>query len=415
MQEFSSCGLFFRLPGRSRTRPNPVPTPRILDLSFAPLHVDARVQRQIRALTQLAPVDVVAFGELGALADNQRVQMFPLEQARSQPLRSAVTLATLLAGKVHPATGYHAWYWARPEHRRAVELIEQLGPTLIVANDWNALPAAVVGAERSGARVVLDLHEYAPRHFENRRYWRVLIAPLVDYWLRRYLKRPVAVFSVCEGIRHEYLREYGVDSTVIMNAPDVSHCPPDPAPHDPTNVRLVHHGLAIPDRQLEDMVQAVGASHERFTLDLMLVDKVPGYIARLEALANRVAPGRVKLVPPVKPHEIVDAICEYDLGIFLVAPVNFNYTHILPNKFFEFVNAGLGVVIGPSIEMARLAKQYDFGAISPDFSIESFTETLNALTHERIEAMKAASRRAREQLNGNVEMGKLRRVVEAFL
>ena len=48
---------------------------------------------------------------------------------------------------------------------------------------------------------------------------------------------------------------------------------------------------------------------------------------------------RVRIVPPVLSHEVVSFIHQYDMGIFILEPINFNYTHALPNKLFEFVQA----------------------------------------------------------------------------
>ena len=53
-------------------------------------------------------------------------------------------------------------------------------------------------------------------------------------------------------------------------------------------------------------------------------------------------------------HEIVDTIAEYDIGLFILSPINFNYYHALPNKLFEFIQARLAIAVSPSPEMARI-------------------------------------------------------------
>ena len=79
-------------------------------------------------------------------------------------------------------------------------------------------------------------------------------------------------------------------------------------------------------------------------------------------------------------HRIVDTIAQYDIGLFLLSPANFNYYHALPNKLFEFVQARLAVAIGPSPEMARIVNDHDLGIVAPDFEPTTMAAHLNALT-----------------------------------
>jgi len=53
--------------------------------------------------------------------------------------------------------------------------------------------------------------------------------------------------------------------------------------------------------------------------------------------------------------ELVQMASDYDVrALFVCRRLNFNTRKRLPNKFFEFVQARLGVVIGPSPEIGPL-------------------------------------------------------------
>jgi hypothetical protein len=82
---------------------------------------------------------------------------------------------------------------------------------------------------------------------------------------------------------------------------------------------------------------------------------------------------------------------QFDIGVFLIEPVNFNYHYILPNKFFEFIQARLAIAIGPSPEMARIVRQYDLGVVSEDFSPKTFARSLSTLDAEKINDYKTKS------------------------
>jgi hypothetical protein len=106
---------------------------------------------------------------------------------------------------------------------------------------------------------------------------------------------------------------------------------------------------------------------------------------------------------------------QYDVGLYLLPPTNFNYQLALPNKLFEFVQARLAVAIGPSLEMARLVREYDCGIVSDEFSPESLARRLNELDREHIDHFKQRSHFAARELcfekNSEVLLGMINRLM----
>ncbi len=155
------------------------------------------------------------------------------------------------------------------------------------------------------------------------------------------------------------------------------------------------------------MIDALAFCDPRYSLHFMLVDRDGRYLAGLKKLAKKKVPGRVFFHSTVPPDEIVNHISTYDIGFYLLPPLNFNYQAALPNKFFDFVAAGLAVCIGPNPEMARLASQYGFGVVVPSFEPSQAAQVLNQIGADEIDLMKRAALQARNSLNADVEMGKL--------
>jgi hypothetical protein len=193
---------------------------------------------------------------------------------------------------------------------------------------------------------------------------------------------------------------------VSYNAPKPAGLPA-PSHQDDGRVRMVHHGYAKRGRGLHNLVRAVGLADARFTLDLMLVDDDPGYVDELRRLADRIAPGRVAFRAPVAPDRIVPTVAEYALGLCVIEPTTYNNLMMLPNKFFEYVQAGLGLCVGPSPAMVDLVERHGLGACAPSFEPADVAATLNALTPEQIAAMRARARIAAGRLNADAEMGKI--------
>jgi hypothetical protein len=106
---------------------------------------------------------------------------------------------------------------------------------------------------------------------------------------------------------------------------------------------------------------------------------------------------------------------QYDIGVYLLEPVNFNFLHSLPNKFFEFIQARLAVAIGPSPEMARLVREYDLGVVADDFSPQALAQCLLGLDLKRIEYYKSQSHKVAHLLSAEQNKKILLDLVERVL
>jgi glycosyltransferase involved in cell wall biosynthesis len=378
----------------------------ILSLDNQDLHTDARVMRQIKYLSKDYAVHVITYGNA--------IMPLPLDVpasinyvgslAQGVRKRQLKTMLYLTAGKVIGSKAYEKWYWDRPGHKRALELLLELKPAVVHANDWWSLPVAGEAARITGAKLVLDLHEYALEEIPE--WWKdTLYKNVIDYFLTKYSSCVDASVTVNGLISERYQREYGFKSIVVMNAPDLEGS----VSFHPTNeseIKLVHHGFAFRGRKIERLIDMVGLTDSRYNLTLMLLGDT-SYIRQLENYASNVAPGRIKFISPVRADELARELNVFDIGVFIVEANTFNHHATLPNKFFDFVAAGLAVLIGPSPEMANLVKQYGFGIVAPSVDAQTAADLLSQITPEQIDVMKLRSLEARKVLNARVELGKL--------
>jgi hypothetical protein len=388
--------------------------PSVAVISFSTIHSDARVLRQVAYLSKHFAVTVIGYGHLGS-PHNSDVQMRSIQRPGGVgPLRKARTLVLLPLGRLLPEWSYESWYWNRGDRQTALSALFESDAQVILANNWDALPIAARVSEKTGASIVVDLHEYTPLQHENWIHRRVFFSPMVDYFLRKYSPCVSASVTVGETIGEKYAQEYGIRPVVVMNAPRRMQALKF-EPTDPEHIRLIHHGAAVRDRKLESMIETLAHTDSRYTLHFMLIESDKRYASRLKAMAGRLAPGRVFFHPPVKPVEIVRRISEFDVGFYLLPFASFNQEAALPNKFFDFVAAGLAVCVGPSPEMARLARQYGFGVVAPSFEPAEVAKTLDRLTAADIDQMKLRSLQAKDTLNADVEMARFVSLCSRFI
>jgi hypothetical protein len=209
------------------------------------------------------------------------------------------------------------------------------------------------------------------------------------------------MITIGSGLAKEYTAHYPVKPIVVTNANYFANLSPTPV--DGKRIRLIHHGAANPSRQLEIMIDMMECLEERFTLDLMLLTptiankKTRRYLDSLKALVKDKP--RIKIIPPVTSSEVVNFIHAYDVGVFLLPPINFNYANTLPNKLFDFIQARLAIAIGPTPEMANIVNTYRLGIVADEFTPHALAKKINALSPKEIMFFKNQSDKSAKELS----------------
>lgn len=352
--------------------------PRLLIIAFSPLLSDARVLRQVRLLCADYDLTTVGYGEAPpGVADHIRIPDHIVAWHKDRRL--------LILRR------YQAVYDTMPVITYLRSVLTPGQWDVVLADDVETVPLAL-GLGAKGVHA--DLHEYASRQNEESWRWRWFVAPYQRWTVRRWVSGADSVTTVGAELAAEYRREFGLDAAVVVNAAPY-------ADRSPTEVgsplRLVHSGLARRNRSLDVMIDAVRAARREVTLDLYLMPNDPAYLAELTASAADLP--QITFHDPVTPGELGEALSRCDVGVFVLPPLTFNYRYTLPNKFFDFVQARLGIIVGPSPEMAGLIDEHGLGVVLKDFSAEALTRCLDDLTGEQVAAFKANSHDVAAQLS----------------
>ena len=343
---------------------------KVLVLSFSYLDSDPRVHRQILFLKDIYKVTAAGFSK--PAIDN--VQFARIEDY-TNTFKDKVLWAVKLKSRA-----FEKFYWSSPQVQSSLALLRDRYFDLIIANDIETLALACCLSKRTGAKVLLDAHEYTPRELDNKFLFRFFFQDYWDYLCRSYLPCASAMTTVCEGIAEEYEKIYGVNCHVVTNAPFFSNFQPSAVSDDV--IRMVHHGAAIPSRKIENMIFLMDYLDDRFFLDLMLVNNNRKYLGKLQEMSR--GNPRINFQKPVPMVDIVNFINKYDIGLYLLEPSGFNSRMALPNKLFEFIQGRLLVAIWPSPEMARIVRKYRCGVVSDNFTIQSIAKEINRLSAKDI-------------------------------
>lgn len=344
---------------------------KLLILSFSPIASDARVLKQVNLFAGQYELYTCGYGPppVGVHHHYEIPEHLPVWR---WDRRALITRR------------YRTAYWRNAAIAFAAAMLPVGEFDAVLANDADSVGLALSLKARRGVHV--DLHEYAPRQKEEVRRWRLFVAPFVRWMCRTFVARAASVTTVGAEIATEYTRRFGFRPAVVINAAPYADLSPQPVS---APIRLVHSGAGLRNRGLMLMVDAVAATSAPVTFDLYLTPNDPGYLAELAARVATI--DGVTVHPPVPYSRLIATLNDYDVGLFVLPPVNFNYRWALPNKLFDFVQGRLGIVIGPSPEMARIVRERGLGDVSADFTAASLTSILDGLTPELIAQWKEAS------------------------
>ncbi|WP_404438742.1 glycosyltransferase [Microbacterium aerolatum] len=374
----------------------------MLILAFSDLKRDPRVKRQLLTLRDRYDITVVGRGDPGISG----VTVLSLPTADTTPplLRKVLYVIRQTSFRLR---GYRLAYWLLPHIRWSWRQLSAQQWDVILANDVDPVPLA--NRLKPVRGVIADLHEFAPRQYDNRPEWMRTAAPYYEWLVRRHVTKAAATVTVSEGVAAAY-RDYGLAPSIVRSAAMFAALPPGPVGR---TIRLVHSGGAARSRLLETMIEATMLTSSDVTLDLYLVaDHDRAYVGELKELAD--GNDRVRINDAVSFEELVPTLNGYDVGLCMIPPTTFNHLWCLPNKFFDFLQARLGIITGPSPEMAGIVEQEHFGVVTKDFSVEALTSELDRLVPETVAEWKRSADDAASRYSGEHELALLGDIVDAL-
>ncbi len=263
-------------------------------------------------------------------------------------------------------------------------------------NDISALPIGVlVKLINREVKVVYDAHEY---QIEVKGCSGILkkIKFLTEKILLKYVD---VTLTVSDSIANEYVRLYGIDKPkLVLNCP--SYTKPEGSDffrlkfNIPEQVKVfLYQGGLSSGRGIELMLEAFSHLNNRNSILVVMGDG---------PLKENVIE-YTKLNSNIYYHSAVglDVLPRYtesaDFGILFYEDVCLNHRYCSPNKMFEYLMAGLPVVVSNLFEMKRLVKKFDLGVVAKSNDVSGFSSALEeALDIDYFECRESVLRRSKE-------------------
>jgi len=252
-------------------------------------------------------------------------------------------------------------------------VVDALQPELVHCHDIFHLGLAVRARARAATRfpIVYDAQEFIPGLPSDP--WRRAAYSSLE---EEYIHHVDAVVTVSQGLSDLLAKHYGVESAIVMNAPNRA-----PAAEveslrsviglDADAKLLSFVGGLAPDRGADVVMSALPILPDDVHV-AFVTNAVGGYLDELVAMAESLeVSGRVHFAPFVAPEAVSAYISSSDLSVIALSRDVINYEIALPNKLFQAIHAGVPVVVSDNPEMKRFVEEHGVGVVCAGGDVES--------------------------------------------
>jgi glycosyltransferase involved in cell wall biosynthesis len=247
---------------------------------------------------------------------------------------------------------------------------------LLLSNDLDtALPNYFI-SKLKGIKMIYDSHEYfteTPELVSRPRVQRVW--KRIEGFVVPKLKEMI---TVCDSIAELFEEKYGVKCHVVRNIPPRAALPPKgdkqalDLPMDKHLLVLQGSGINI-QRGAEELVESMQYLDDCYLMVIGGGDVLP---VLKQMVADLRIEERVRFLPRMPYQQMMAYTQLAKLGFVLDKDTNLNYRFCLPNKLFDFIQAGVPIVASHLVEIEKIIKKYDIGLFIPDHDPKSIAETI---------------------------------------
>jgi len=251
---------------------------------------------------------------------------------------------------------------------------------ILLSNDLDTLPANYLASTIRNKKLVFDSHEYFTEVPElihrprTQKIWKTIE--------RRILPHIKYAYTVCDSIADLYQKEYNVLFRVIRNAPEKNASFTIPTEKIlPTNKKIIlYQGAVNLGRGLPEVISAMQYMDKALLLIVGNGDILEDLRKEVRDLSLE---EKVLFTGRLPVQEVRYYTAQADLGLSIEQDMGLNYRYALPNKLFDYIGAGVPVLVSNLPEMARLVKHYRIGMIMDSHAPKELAEKLTEALHNQ--------------------------------
>ena len=249
---------------------------------------------------------------------------------------------------------------------------------ILHCNDLNGLFVGVCcKLTRPKIILVYDSHEFAINDSPNQSLFSVQVRKWVEGALINFSH---SVITVSESIARAYSHLYGIPRpSVILNCPHYYEQPKCNLFRERFRIRedqaiFLYQGGLGKGRGIELLLEAFSdLDSDKNVLVCMGYGLLESRIQEKSKEQNVIF-----FHPAVSPDVLLNYTSSADYGVSFIDDSSFSYRYCLPNKMFEYMMAGLPVLVSNLPEMKRFVQRECVGIVSDENTVEGFRNSVQA-------------------------------------
>ena len=231
------------------------------------------------------------------------------------------------------------------------------------------------------------------------------------------IRKASYVYTISESIAEFLKAKYKIPVNLVRNTPDlkmIKQYPPE--------YRLVHEGMKVliyqgamnRGRGLEMIIKAM-----KFLPDAMFFivgegeeeEKLEKLVSQTKLYNRVIFYGRVQF------EELKFLTMQADLGLSAEEDICLNYRYALPNKLFDYIHAGIPVLVSGLQEMEKIVTERKIGQIITDRSPEKLAVQIREMLSDddSVKLWRAKAAITAKEFNWGNEKSRLIEIYEEFL
>lgn len=304
------------------------------------------------------------------------------------------------------------WKFAQYDLRALRPAIE-LKADVYHAQDLYSLPVAAVAATLNLSKLIYESRELFTetasligRDLEKK------VWASQERWLIRRCDR---VLTVCDSIAGVLSARYMIPKPLVIRSlphfevVERSDLLREHLGIDPERLIMLYQGNLMEGRGLPELIDAISDIE---SVDLVIIGQGPLKRYLEQYVRDAGLKETIHFMDFIPRDKLLAFTVCADLGVHLIQNTCLNHYYSLPNKLFEYIMAGIPVVVSNFPEIRRIVSEYDVGITVDPSNRYEIKEALKRLLgdHQLRETFAQKARKAAQELNWEKEAEKLKQV-----
>lgn len=256
---------------------------------------------------------------------------------------------------------------------KLINHLKKFNPDVIHANDFDMLFFAYF-VKKKNQNLIYDAHEI---YAKNGMISKVPLLSKIIVMLEKHMMKKVNHFVTVSNAAKEYYQSkgYKLEPVVITNAPIKREFQ---KLEKNKKFEAIYQGIVSEGRGYEEFAESARYTDAQVT--------IRGYgptMGKISDIKNKYKLENLKIEDPVEMDEMIRAASRSHVGIVMTKPISENYEYTVSNKLFEYLHAGIPVILSPVKEHIYLNDKYEIGIIVDQITPEKIADAINLLSSDK--------------------------------